>query len=129
MPKPKLKPPPREDEEEKPPSLADIREAADPQTAKEVAALLAEADVIQLRMKEDQARQNDIKAALIVMIEAWEWPKGVRSGRFGLEYHGWKTKRTLDVQKLLENGVDPEVIKGSYSESKPFVSSRFFRVR
>jgi hypothetical protein len=113
---------------EAPPSklpLISVLDKGAMQTAKE---MLAEAQVLQERIGRDGERLAEIKASLCEIADAFELP-GMRYGAFGLEYHGWKTKRTLDKRLLLENGVDAETIKNSYTESKPFLSARFVKVK
>lgn len=102
--------------------------ALDTATGAGVKLLLEEAAEIRERQKADDDRLSDIKQALITIAAAHEL-KGICWGRIGLEYHGYKTKRTLDKELLLENGVDAQTIAASYRESTPFVSSRFVDIK
>lgn len=66
-----------------------------------------------------EQQQADAKAAMIGLHEKYKgWP-GFRYGTTAV-YFAQKTRKTLDVKLLVENGVTAEQIEGSYRESKPW---------
>lgn len=46
---------------------------------------------------------------------------GIRSGHTGFMYGGWRTRRTLSKEALIEEGVDPAIIMKGYRESKAYL--------
>lgn len=130
-PKKKL-PPPRvvaeDDEQESSGSSLPLISVLDQGTMDAAKQMLLEAQEIRGRMDTDAERLDEIKQSLVGIADAFGLA-GLRYGTIGLEYHGMKTKRTLDKALLLEYGVKAQTIAASYSESKPFVSSRFVNIR
>jgi hypothetical protein len=86
--------------------------------------LLEEAHELTERQDETAERLVEIKQQLSGIARDWSLP-GMRFGKFGLQYSGERTRSSLNKGMLIENGVDPEVIKASYKESKPYVDARF----
>lgn len=86
--------------------------------------LLQEAEQLTAEKERVEARLNELKQQLSGIARDWELP-GMRFGKIGLSYSGEKTSMRLNKALLIENGVDPEVIKASYKESKPYVDARF----
>lgn len=100
----------------------------DRQTMAEAKRLLAEAAELRERLEDDKIRLDEIKDVLISIAQAHDL-KGLRWGRIGLEYHGERTRRVLDKELLLENGVDADTIVASYRETEPFISSRWVEIK
>ena len=95
----------------------------DPDVFNECKDLLREAADLTTRKAADESRLNEIKETLSGYSQAYEL-RGMRHGLAGFEYRGWTTRRTLSKEKLVENGVDPETIAASYSESDEFLDTR-----
>ena len=93
-------------------------------TMEEAADLLREANELVDIKTTAVARLAAIQTRLIEIADAFSLP-GMRFGRIGFYYGGEKTRSSLDKRKLIENGVDPELIAACYSDSKPFPDARF----
>lgn len=68
-------------------------------------------------------RLKEIKEELSILAAAHDL-RGFRWGLSGFEYRGYATRKTLSKKRLVEHGVDPEIIKNSYEESKEYVDCR-----
>jgi hypothetical protein len=69
------------------------------------------------------AARRDIKKELAAISQKYD-VAGMRHGQLVTYYGGMKTKKTLSKTKLVENGVDLDVIEASYSESAPYPDVR-----
>lgn len=49
---------------------------------------------------------------------------GFKNNLVGYEYRGLKSRETLSKAKLVENGVDPQIIKASYVQGKSYIDAR-----
>lgn len=85
---------------------------------------LQEAIEIQARQKQDKERLDELKATMINIAVAYGLP-GMKWGRCGFEYRGERSNKTLSKERLLEHGVDPEIIADSYEPTKAFIDCRF----
>jgi len=66
---------------------------------------------------------DEATAELAAICEAYSLD-GLRYGLNCFEYYGWKTRKTLSKERLLELGVPAETIEAAYAESKPFLSTK-----
>jgi hypothetical protein len=89
--------------------------------------LLVEAEEVKERHDIDEVRLKEIRLELTGLAKAFELP-GMRYGNIAVVYSGERTKKTLDAKLLIENGVDPDIIRKCYKESKPFDSSRIIKI-
>lgn len=125
MPKAQLKLAPAEDEEKVDESkFAFAGELGDQTTEAVCVGLLMEAEMIKARMDRDKQRLDELKGELLPIIKAFSIG-GLRHGRIGLAYYGMRSKKYLDKLKLIENGVDPELISNSYSQGREYEDVRF----
>ena len=86
------------------------------------------------RAREIRAQIDELKEELEVLVnefgafcQGYNCP-GFRIGLTGYEYHGWATRKTLDRELLLEQGVTADQIAGALRESAPFLSYKFIDV-
>lgn len=96
----------------------------DQPTMEHARALLEEAAKIKKRNDEDAERLKEIRLELADLADAYNLP-GMRHGSIGLQYNGKRSNMVLDRAKLVENGVDPEIIKASLAPTKEFVDCKF----
>ena len=89
--------------------------------------MLTEAKALKLAVDGAEGRLEEIKTDLAALIEPLALP-GVRYGDFCFEFNGYKTRRTLSAESLLENGVTKAQIDASYKTSKPYLDVRFAKV-
>lgn len=83
-------------------------------------------EAIDLKTQRDSAetRLKAIAAELHGINDAFGLP-GCRWGKYAMYDNGFKTRQVLSRDKLVENGVDPELIAASFTESNEFLDYRF----
>jgi hypothetical protein len=94
---------------------------------KQAVKLLRESTTVVSKISELEERKGEIVTELAAICEAFELP-GIKHGRNGFQYHGYKTRKNLSVdwckQKLLAAGVGADEIEAAYKESAPYLDAR-----
>jgi hypothetical protein len=91
-------------------------DAIDDQASQERAAELLQLAAQYKDQADEAADQLDLIRAELTALSIGFGLSGVRDNRIGFYYNGRKSSKRLQVGKLLENGVSPEVISASYVE-------------
>ena len=86
---------------------------------------LQQAQKLRAEISSKQEDLEELQTKLNASCEAYGLAKGFKIGKLGYEYHGWTTRKTLNSDLLLEQGVSAEQIAKSYKDSKPFISAQF----
>ena len=95
----------------------------DPETFKRAVAALKKLLIKHAMIDKLEEEKAALKDDLMSICAALDL-KGVRHGKVGFEYDGWKTRKTLSNKRLLELGVPAETIDQAYVESSPFQMSK-----
>lgn len=90
--------------------------------------LFQEAEAISLIISLNKERQDEILLRLDAIQTASGLP-GLRFGDLAFRRSDEPGRATLKRDKLLENGVSPEVIAASYEVGKPVVKRVFKKVK
>jgi hypothetical protein len=86
---------------------------------------LQRARALRAEISEREEELKEIQEELALTCVGYGMDKGFRAGLIGYEYHGWITRKTLNKELLLENGVTADQIEASYKDSAPFLSAKF----
>ena len=85
---------------------------------------MKEGEAIKVKQSELSDRMDQIVEQLSAICEACDL-KGMKHGKRGFEYHGWTSRETLSVERLVEEGVAAATIAKCRVKGKPFVSYKF----
>ncbi len=101
-------------------SLTPTDSIADGDVQTEIENLLMSAASLKMHIDTRIKEMDRVKDRLAVLCEAHSLANGVRNMHTGFEYHGWKTRKTLSKELLL-NHVTAKVLDSCYKESEEYL--------
>jgi hypothetical protein len=104
--------------------LPEVEDAiADRATVRKVNDLLEQAIRHKQAVEGNQEKLDECRKELAAIALGWE-TTGFRHGKIGIHVNGYKTRRSLSAKRLVELGVDPELIDKAYETGNLYLDAR-----
>jgi hypothetical protein len=104
--------------------LPEVEDAiADKATVRKVNDLLEQAIRHKQAVEGNQEKLDECRKELAAIALGWE-TTGFRHGKIGIHVNGYKTRRSLSAKRLVELGVDPELIDKAYETGNLYLDAR-----
>jgi hypothetical protein len=104
-------------------SLPSLAELDDSELRSRARDLLRRATTLKSEIAEREEELQAARLELAAICDTSGMPRGFKHGRFGFEYHGYMSQRSLNKQKLAMK-VPAEVIESCYEDGRPFMSAK-----